>query len=235
MIIDNHKICFITCVTDEIFYNESLLYLQELYVPEGLQVEFIAVRNAKSMASGYNKAMQQSNAKYKVYLHQDVFIINKNYIKEILKLFEKEEQISLIGLAGCKNLSSAGIWWQEKDLYGRVCHANTPESIQKTYYGEIEGDYKDVIAVDGLLMATQYDLYWRDDILSGWHFYDIAQSFEFHRKGYKVVIPQQIDFWVVHASGDKQLNEKYALAKKAFLAEYSKEMAALPEVNSGLR
>ena len=38
--------------------------------------------------------------------------------------------------------------------------------------------YISVEAIDGMLMMTQYDLPWREDILSGWDFYDISQSLE---------------------------------------------------------
>ena len=49
--------------------------------------------------------------------------------------------------------------------------------------------YTEVEAVDGLFIATQYDVKWREDIFDGWDFYDISQSEEFHRAGYKVVVP----------------------------------------------
>ena len=36
------------------------------------------------MTSGYNNAMKKTDAKYKVYLHQDVFILNHNFLMDIL-------------------------------------------------------------------------------------------------------------------------------------------------------
>lgn len=41
--------------------------------------------------------------------------------------------------------------------------------------------YQNVDAVDGLLMMTQYDLPWRDDLFSDFDFYDVSQAFEFRR------------------------------------------------------
>ena len=77
-----------------------------------------------------------------------------------------------------------------------------------------------VQAVDGFFMATQYDLPWREDLFSGWHFYDISQCMEFQRAGYKVVIPQQTDAWALHATGDKILDQEYKRFNHIFLVEY---------------
>jgi hypothetical protein len=221
---DMHKICFITCVTDEIYYKESLLYLQQLKLPSGMRAEFIAVRGAKSMTSGYNKAMGQSNAKYKIYLHQDVFLTNKNYVKSIEKLFRADKSIGLIGIAGCKKLPDSGVWWQAIKKYGQVCHSYEPESIRLTNYGSASQPYCMVQAVDGLLMATQYDIPWRDDLFMDWHFYDIAQSMEFQRQAYRVIVPHQTEPWCVHATGRKELGGTYQQYRQVFLCEYNKEL-----------
>lgn len=87
--INENKIAFITCVDDEASYERSLSYVNKLPVPSGIEIEIIAIRNAKSIASAYNEAIQKSDSKYKVYLHQDVYIQNSNFINEILNIFKK--------------------------------------------------------------------------------------------------------------------------------------------------
>ena len=49
-------------------YGEAFSYLQKLIIPEGFEMECLAVREADSMASGYNEAMHSSDAKYKICL-----------------------------------------------------------------------------------------------------------------------------------------------------------------------
>lgn len=71
---DNKKITFITCVNDEITYEESIRFIDELNVPEGFEIEKIAIRGAKSIASAYNEAITKCDSKYKVYLHQDTLL-----------------------------------------------------------------------------------------------------------------------------------------------------------------
>ena len=75
-------------------------------------------------------------------------------------------------------------------------------------------------AIDGLFMATQYDLPWRADLFHGWHFYDISQSREFINAGYKVVIPYQQEPWVIHDCGRKELGENFYDSMTIFKDNY---------------
>ena len=58
------KICFITCVNNENYEKEERKYLEHLYVPEGYEKEIYNIKDACSMAAGYNQAMKHSDAKY---------------------------------------------------------------------------------------------------------------------------------------------------------------------------
>ncbi|RDY25050.1 glycosyl transferase, partial [Romboutsia weinsteinii] len=106
----NKKVCFITAVNNEKIYNRCLDSIKKLNVPDYVDIEIIPIRNSTSITSAYNKGMNLSDAKYKVYIHQDAIIINKNLIYEILDIFENNKDIGMIGSCGCKDLSSDGIW-----------------------------------------------------------------------------------------------------------------------------
>lgn len=217
---NNNKICFISCVNDDVYYEESLLYLKSLVIPKGMSFEFIAIRGAKSMASGYNEGMRNSDARYKVYLHQDCFLLEKKSIETVISIFKDNPSIGLAGVVGCKKIPKSCIWWEAEEKIGQICHADMPENLYKTVYGKFSESALSVEAIDGVLMATQYDIPWREDLFSGWHFYDVSQSLEFQRCGYQVVIPKQHDFWVLHATGDKALPTEYYKYRKTFFKEY---------------
>lgn len=218
------KIAFITCVNKEDWYGECQLYINNLKVPEGMKVELIPVRGAKSMCHGYNMGMKLTDAKYKVYIHQDTFIANKNFIGDLLNVF-KDKAIGALGVIGARKLPKSGIWWDGLRTVGRVLHACEAESVVDSTCRDIDGAYVDVEAVDGLLFATQVDLPWREDLFNGWHFYEIAQSMEMWRHGYKVVVPQQEDdFWCIHCPKEKPLDPSYKKYQKIFLKEYGGEL-----------
>ena len=89
--------------------------------------------------------------------------------------------------------------------------------------------YIDVEAVDGLLLATQYDLPWRDDLFTGWHLYDTSMCMEMQRHDFRVVVPnKEEDFWCIHCPREKPLAPEYKRFQKIFLHEYGAELH--PEV-----
>lgn len=225
---DSHKIAFITCVNSEDWYSECRLYLEHLELPEGFAAEYLPIRGAASMCAGYNQGQQMSDARYKVYLHQDTLVVNKWLVRDLLDLFA-DDSIGLVGVIGCRSLPKSGVWWDGLRTYGRVLHACEPESVVDSHCKEPEGKFQELEAVDGLFIATQYDLPWREDILTGWHMYDTSMCMEMQRAGYKVVVPnQEQDFWCIHCPKEKPLASSYRGYQKAFLREYGKELH--PEV-----
>ncbi len=222
------KICFITCVNDEEWYSECLLYLRHLRLPEGMEAEYLGIRGAASMAAGYNEGLRKSDARYKVYLHQDVLVVNKDLVPDLLKLFS-DPSIGAVGVIGCRNLPRSGIWWDGMRTYGRVLHACEPESVVDSVCQEPEGPYMEVEAVDGLFIATQYDVPWREELFTGWHLYDSSICKEIQRCGKRVVVPNQTkDFWCIHCPKEKPLAPEYKKYQKVFLKEYGRELH--PEV-----
>lgn len=226
--LNKDKIAFITCVNSEDWYSECRLYLESLNIPEGMTAEFIPVHGAASMCAGYNRGMNMSDARYKVYLHQDTLVVNKNLVQDLLSIFA-DETIGAVGVIGCRSLPRSGVWWDGLRTYGRVLHACEPESVVDSHCREPEGAYQEVEAVDGLFIATQYDVPWREDIFTGWHLYDTSICKEMQRRGYKVVVPnQEQDFWCIHCPKEKPLAYEYKWYQKAFIREYGRELN--PEV-----
>lgn len=74
-------------------------------------------------------------------------------------------------------------------------------------------------AIDGLIVITQIDIPWREEILDGWDFYDISQSLEMDRHGCKVVIPYQEKPWCYHDCGVSEIG-KYHFYRHRMIEEY---------------
>ncbi len=213
---DQNKICFIMCTNNMQYAEEAIYYINNLNVPRGYTVEVLTIKEADSMTSGYNEGMNATDAKYKVYLHQDVMIIEKYFIHKLIKIFQ-DENIGMIGMVGSPRLPENKVMWKGYRV-GKI-FANNIYSTNMIDFGEVEGDYCQVQAVDGLLMATQYDLPWRDDIFDKWDFYDVSQSLEFIRAGYKVVVPNMIKPWCIHDDGLMDLTNYYGERRK-LIKEY---------------
>jgi hypothetical protein len=97
-----HKIAFIICINDEYEFAECRYYIEHLKIPNGYKIDILTIEDASSMTAGYNAGLQSTDAKYKVYLHQDVFIINPNFITDMLAVFLKQKKTGDICI--CRNL-----------------------------------------------------------------------------------------------------------------------------------
>ncbi len=216
--LNDKKVAFIICTNNDLYYEECVWYINQLHIPEGYEKDIIGIQGAESMAEAYNAAMESSDAKYKVYLHHDVFIYHRDFICDILEVFQADHKLGLLGVIGGVDLpQDACIWnaWNRGTTY--VCN-NLRAS--RTKFEQSEGEkYTEVEAVDGMLMVTQYDIPWREDLDLGWDFYDISQSLEFRRNGYKVGIPIQETPWCMHDCGHSKLIH-YDQVREKILKEY---------------
>lgn len=215
---DEKAFCFIICTNDILWFEECVRYINRLYIPEGYTINLLGIEEAESMAGGYNEGMQASNAKYKIYMHHDVFIVNRYFLYDILKIFDSDENISLIGIVGTQKMAADGMMWhnpREGALYG----FNNVSLPYEEYQYDLEDGLYDVVAVDGLLIATSKDVKWREDLFTGWDFYDVSSGFEHRKRGYRVVVPEQKNPWVVHDDGMMNL-WNYDKSRRIFLREY---------------
>lgn len=210
--------CFIICSNDSLYTQECLYYINRLNVPAGYEIDVLTVEDAHSMTAGYHEAMGCSDAKYKVYLHEDVFIINPDFIQNCLNIFQSDAGIGMIGNVGVEKMPVSGIMW-ETDRFGMVYEQRNYETVLLSNDIKSGKDYMEVEAIEGFLIVTQYDMPWRQDLFDKWDFYDCSQSMEFIRQGYKVVIPKMDEPWCVHDCGFVNLGN-YEEERRKFVEEY---------------
>ena len=234
---NKNKFAFIICTNNDVLMNECIQYINLLNIPEGYEIDIITINDAPSITSGYNAAMKSSDAKYKIYMHQDVFIINKYFLYNLLSIFNKNTKIGMIGMVGYKRISQTGCMWHE-ERYGTNKMFGSAKDLTSRYsiddylnykYSMLRDLYTDVALIDGLLMATQYDLEWDEDLLKDWDFYDAFQSMNFLLSGYNIVVPNQSFPWFIHDDGHFLSMWNYNKYRKLFLQKYSKYIGLLPD------
>ena len=159
--------------------------------------------------------MNSSDARYKIYLHHDTFIINKNFLTDLLRLFSNPAT-GMIGVVGTPRLAKTCVMWLGERV-GKLISSCIYRTTNATI-GDIDTP-TNVEAIDGLLMATQYDIPWREDIFTGWDFYDVSQSFEFRKAGYNVIVPPMTTPWCFHDEGVIELSSYYK-TRDIFMKEY---------------
>lgn len=212
---DKNRIDFIICCNDLKYLDECRYYINRLIVPDRFKIGIIPVFNAYSMTSGYNKGMKSSDAKYKIYMHQDVFCVHKDLLVDLLDIFQ-EESIGMIGMVGSSALPENAAFLLEWDIVN-IYTCNGSSSIQ-LFQGVEEADkYRDVDMIDGMFMATQYDFEWDEQNFDGWHFYDASHSMRI-RENYRIVVPAEKTY-IMHDAGPCSY-EEWDVYRKIFCNLY---------------
>lgn len=216
---------FIACTNNPVKMDECRHYIRRLFVPEGWTVEITEIMDASSMASGYNQAIHMCpgdtvrtrNVPVRIYLHQDVFILNRYFLHNLLKLFRSYPKTGLVGMAGTPSLHPSGVMWSGSYI------GNIYEPTDAPYEEELLPEMPhvtEVVSVDGFLMATCVDVPWREDLFDGFDYYDISQCMEFMDAGFHLIVPEQAHAWCVHDDGKVLALYSYNHYRKRFLDYY---------------
>lgn len=214
----NKKIAFIICTNNKIQFDECKLYIDKLIVPDGYETELIPIYGAVSMTSGYNSAMAETDARYKIYMHQDVYIINRYFLLNIIDIFNKDDSIGMIGMIGSTHIPPSAVMW----LGDRVGNFRSWPGGNFEHERITEDSIiHEVESIDGFMMVTRVDMPWRSDIFDGWDFYDVSQSFEIRKEGYKIVVPEQLSTWCVHDDGVIMSLWNYDRYRRKLIDSYS--------------
>lgn len=213
---DEQKIAVIVYVNDQKNIDAVKQMLTSLKIPHGFKPTAALSRGNRWRA--FNDVMRASDAKYKIYIDDLTVILNQNILDDLLEIFRADEKIGLIGCSGATMLSTNGSSYQSIKRCGKMMIGADKKLFE---WQKIDGRYREVEAVDGFLLATQYDVDWRDDLFDENSFGDVAQSLEFRRRGYKCVVARQDQPWLWHRAESMSINEP---CRQKFLGEYSTEL-----------
>ena len=220
---DAKKIAVIVARQGEELPAELLMSIRLLEQPAGFTMELVEVEGRAGMAAAYGQAMEASAAKYKVYIDERVRILDPHLLVRIVRLFEKHDDLGVLGVSGTKILPPDGIAFHSTRRIGALRLAEEGRTVS---WGRVLGEAENVLAVDGFLMATQVDLPWREDLFHGAAFFDAAQCLEFRRQGLRSAVVGQEEPLVEFLGESFPADEA---GRQAFLAEYATE--ALPLVS----
>ena len=221
---DENKIAFIICQTTEEPVEDLNQTLLRLNLPDGFKSETHFVGN-ENRCTAFNRAMKNDDAKYKIYLDDKTTIFNQNILIELIDIFQSDAKIGAIGCSGAIQLSTNGSSHMSAMRCGTMFVGNDKTKLM--WGSKIDGRYREVEVLDGFLIATQYDVEWREDLFKQNSFGAAAQCLELRRRGYKCVAAAQSEPWVWYRSNSMPFHES---CRKAFLAEYSKELFPLVQI-----
>ncbi len=68
----------------------------------------------KSLSQVYNEILSESLNDIVVLCHDDIYFDTKNWGEKLKKVFERNPEYSIIGVAGSTYLPKSGMWWEDR-------------------------------------------------------------------------------------------------------------------------
>lgn len=154
--------------------QDFILHLAETC---GCEYEIFAINNPNgiSLSKIYYDSIKVAPTNIVVFIHDDIEFLKKNWGKEILRLFNENEEYGIIGVAGSAQFDENGAWWNYKKKFGQVLHRSEGKSWLTAFSPLLDKDLQEVAVIDGLFMAIKKDKATKefDANLQGFDFYDI--------------------------------------------------------------
>ena len=147
------------------------------------------INNGESLTKSYNRGLKQSKNNIVVFCHDDITIETKQWGHKLIKLFDKNIEYGIIGVAGTKEMSSNGKWWANpKKMYGRVAHTHEGKTWLSSYSDDLGQSIEETVIVDGLFFAINKERVKQNfnEDFEGFHFYDVTFCFDNFLSGVKV-------------------------------------------------
>jgi hypothetical protein len=167
-------------------------HTQHLIKTSGLdkRLEVIEIiNNGESLTKAYNRGLSQATNDIVVFCHDDIEIQTKQWATKLLKLFTRNPEYGILGVAGTKHLPSSGMWWENKNkMYGRVAHTHEGKTWLSSYSADLNQNIEETVIVDGVFFAIDKTKIKKtfNETVEGFHFYDVTFCFENYLEGVKV-------------------------------------------------
>lgn len=177
--------------------------------------------NQYSLTEIYNKSIKdyyRNNNEIFVFIHDDLIFKTRDWGKILLRKFNNFN-VDIIGLAGSDHLSNNGIWWSKKEtMYGVVEHTNGVSNWVNDYNSNFKG-LKEVVVVDGLFIAVNFDrvIHIFNEDFEGFHFYEIPFCVDNYIDGSEIRVTNEIR--VLHKSIG-QTNDEWEKSRIIFIDKY---------------
>jgi glycosyltransferase involved in cell wall biosynthesis len=187
--------------------------------------EMIHIRNAPSLAAGYNRGIKRSTGEFLIFSHDDIEILTPDFRERLL---DHLDSFDLVGVAGTSALLNGH--WQtagQPRIHGQVVQpANNGSGFTLNVFGPVEGQARGgIVALDGLFFAT-----WRKvveslrfdaELFDGFHLYDLDFSYRAHLAGLRVGVCN--DILIYHQSLGRA-DETWKHYSKVFVDKFAGDL-----------
>jgi cellulose synthase/poly-beta-1,6-N-acetylglucosamine synthase-like glycosyltransferase len=229
------QLSVIICSIDEARYANVSANLQRHL--GGISHELIRIRDAGSLAEGYNRGMDLSRGGLLIFCHDDIEVLQPDFLRRLLGHLD---HFDMVGVAGTTRLKdshwgSAGV----PATHGQVLQPlEQGEGYVLNVFcqdGHAEAAAGGIQALDGLFIAARRPaaqaVRFDERTFDGFHLYDLDFSFRAHLAGYRVGVCH--DILIYHQSNGRKdaVWQRYGVRfEDKFAGQLSREPAGPPLV-----
>lgn len=205
----------------------------------GVPWEAVIIDNtspSRGITTVYNDGARKASFPILCFVHEDVAFLTQDWGKKIVKYFEEDGQLGMVGVAGSsyKSVTVAG-WMTSIAAFDRfnITHRNPAGINEKMHLDSVpRASVKEVITLDGVFLCAPKkiieEIPFDENLLKGFHLYDIDISWRISKK-YKVAVSFDID--MLHFTEGGDFGDRWVDATIKWHQYYRRQLpTVLPEI-----
>jgi len=175
-------------------YEICMESLRNMNWPDGYEAELFVITQDRPYAVQVNEIMTAADAKYKIYINDDLCLVHPQMIEEMLNLFQ-DDSIGMIGILGSTSLPVSGSVMDSPYKSGAV-YIPSEKDLSELRFNETS-EAADVRFLLPSLFATQRDVPW-DEAYEKQYYAVLAYCRGMEESGVRIVVPHPQEIWCTY-------------------------------------
>ena len=180
--------------------------------------EFVVIRDARSLAEGYQRGARAARHPLVAFSHDDVEIASRHAFEVLQRALERH---AIVGLAGSDRASGpAAAWAGHPHLHGTVAYP-AGNGFKATVYSLATGTVAGMQVLDGLFFAARRDaalaVGFDAQAFDGFHLYDLDFVYRAHLAGHSIGVTTEV--LALHAS-EGRFDDAWRRYARVFLRKF---------------
>lgn len=194
---DNKKIVIYLHKTRQSYYETCLTSVKNLQCPEGYSIDIVTLSHQAAYAAQLNQHAAELPAKYRIYVNDDIYLLEPNLLSHLLQLFH-DETIGMIGAFGSQSLPGSGSLMDSPYKYGSLYIPVESKFKKAVFRGtEPHAPIAEVRYLWPSLFATQYNLVWPENYT--YQYYTVLdQCNQFTQQQKRLIVPLLPEPWLAY-------------------------------------
>lgn len=176
------KVHFIVFYKNQECLDKCLGCLNALKIPENVETDVLGVDEGESITRAYDACMESSDADIKIYIRENIYITDPDFLIRALDLFKNHEEVAMAGIIGGFEKKPGFIDWTVGSLN------IFSDDSRIVFENPFNKDFEYVDYLSGQVLMTKKDFPWTTEEEDCDKFFDIYHSRKTTESGAKLAV-----------------------------------------------